>query len=164
MTERAPPEPPCRPPRPTAPPPPAPAAAPTPVQAGSHALVCADHGAPVPRGRIGSRVGTARCEIAGALVLIVVLIFIIENAHAVTITFFGAHLRISLAVALLLAAIAGALHGRRRNGADHPAANDHAPQPTRAPGREVGIRETSTLGSTGSAVLLAAYRVVERTL
>jgi uncharacterized integral membrane protein len=47
--------------------------------------------------------------IAGALVLIVVLIFIIENAHAVTITFFGAHLRISLAVALLLAAIAGAL-------------------------------------------------------
>jgi uncharacterized integral membrane protein len=47
--------------------------------------------------------------IAGALVLIVVLVFIIENAHAVTITFFGAHLRISLAVALLLAAIAGAL-------------------------------------------------------
>ena len=47
--------------------------------------------------------------IGGALVLIVVLIFIIENAHAVTITFFGAHLRVSLAVALLLAAIAGAL-------------------------------------------------------
>ena len=41
--------------------------------------------------------------------LIVVLIFIIENAHAVTITFFGAHLQISLAVALLLAAVAGAL-------------------------------------------------------
>ena len=38
-----------------------------------------------------------------------VLIFIIENAHTVTITFFGAHGRISLAVALLLAAIAGAL-------------------------------------------------------
>jgi lipopolysaccharide assembly protein A len=62
------------------------------------------------RGRLGSRIGTARTAlIAGALVLIVVLIFIIENAHAVTITFFGAHLRISLAVALLLAAIAGAL-------------------------------------------------------
>jgi putative membrane protein len=65
---------------------------------------------PPPRRPRGSRIGTARTAlIAGALVLIVVLIFIIENAHAVTITFFGAHLRISLAVALLLAAIAGAL-------------------------------------------------------
>jgi uncharacterized integral membrane protein len=66
---------------------------------------------PTPRrGALGSRIGTARTAmIAGALVLIVVLIFIIENAHTVTITFFGAHLRISLAVALLLAAIAGAL-------------------------------------------------------
>jgi putative membrane protein len=66
---------------------------------------------PAPRrGRLGSRIGTARTAlIAGALVLIVVLIFIIENAHAVTISFFGAHGQISLAVALLLAAIAGAL-------------------------------------------------------
>ena len=65
---------------------------------------------PPPREAKGSRIGTARTAlIAGALVLIVVLVFIIENAHAVTITFFGAHLRISLAVALLLAAIAGAL-------------------------------------------------------
>jgi putative membrane protein len=62
------------------------------------------------RGMLGSRIGAAHAAlIAGALVLIVVLIFIIENAHAVTITFFGAHLRVSLAVALLLAAIAGAL-------------------------------------------------------
>ena len=62
------------------------------------------------RGSVGSRIGTARTAlIAGALVLIVVLIFIIENAHTVTITFFGAHGRISLAVALLLAAVAGAL-------------------------------------------------------
>lgn len=67
--------------------------------------------APPPQvGRLGSRIGTARAAlIAGAVVLIVVLVFIVENAHAVTITFFGAHLRISLAVALLLAAIAGAL-------------------------------------------------------
>jgi putative membrane protein len=80
--------------------PPAPAPAPTPAQA-----------APTPRrGSLGSRIGTARTAlIAGALVLILVLVFIIENAHAVTITFFGAHLQISLAVALLLAAIAGAL-------------------------------------------------------
>jgi uncharacterized integral membrane protein len=47
--------------------------------------------------------------IAGAAVLIVVLIFIIQNAQAVNISFLGAHLRLSLAVALLLAVIAGAL-------------------------------------------------------
>ena len=47
--------------------------------------------------------------IAGVLALIVVMIFIIQNAHAVNISFLGAHLRLSLAVALFLAAIAGAL-------------------------------------------------------
>jgi len=47
--------------------------------------------------------------IAGAVGLIVVMIFIIQNAHAVSISFLGAHLRLSLAVALFLAAIAGAL-------------------------------------------------------
>jgi lipopolysaccharide assembly protein A len=47
--------------------------------------------------------------IAGILGLIVVLIFIIQNAHAVNISFLGAHLRLSLAVALFLAAICGAL-------------------------------------------------------
>ena len=47
--------------------------------------------------------------IAGIAALIVVLIFIIQNAHAVSISFLGAHLHLSLAVALLLAAIAGAL-------------------------------------------------------
>ncbi len=47
--------------------------------------------------------------IAGAVGLIVVMIFIIQNAHAVNISFLGAHLRLSLAVALFLAAIGGAL-------------------------------------------------------
>jgi uncharacterized integral membrane protein len=47
--------------------------------------------------------------IAGVAGLIVVMIFIIQNAHAVNISFLGAHLRLSLAVALVLAAIAGAL-------------------------------------------------------
>ncbi|HLN70839.1 MAG TPA: lipopolysaccharide assembly protein LapA domain-containing protein [Streptosporangiaceae bacterium] len=47
--------------------------------------------------------------IAGTAALIVVMIFIIQNTHAVNITFLGAHLHISLAVALLLAAVAGAL-------------------------------------------------------
>jgi lipopolysaccharide assembly protein A len=47
--------------------------------------------------------------IAGAAGLVVVMIFIIQNTHAVEISFFGAHLHLSLAVALFLAAIAGAL-------------------------------------------------------
>jgi putative membrane protein len=47
--------------------------------------------------------------IAGFAVLIVVVIFVIQNASAVNISFLGAHLRMSLAVALLLAVIAGAL-------------------------------------------------------
>src|ERR1700722_9699304 len=65
---------------------------------------------PASRERAGSRIGQVRTVlIAGAVVLILVLIFIIENAHAVTIVYFGAHLRLSLAVALLLAAVGGAL-------------------------------------------------------
>jgi lipopolysaccharide assembly protein A len=47
--------------------------------------------------------------IAGIAALIVVMIFIIQNTHTVNITFLGAHLHLPLAVALLLAAIAGAL-------------------------------------------------------
>jgi lipopolysaccharide assembly protein A len=47
--------------------------------------------------------------IAGIAALIVVMIFIIQNTNAVNISFLGAHLHLSLAVALLLAAIAGAL-------------------------------------------------------
>jgi putative membrane protein len=47
--------------------------------------------------------------IAATAGLVVVMIFIIQNAHAVNISFLGAHMRVSLAVALLLAAIAGAL-------------------------------------------------------
>ena len=47
--------------------------------------------------------------IVAFLALIVVVIFIIQNAHAVSISFLGAHLQLSLAVALLLAAIGGAL-------------------------------------------------------
>jgi lipopolysaccharide assembly protein A len=47
--------------------------------------------------------------IAAVAGLIIVMIFIVQNAHAVNISFLGAHLRLSLAVALLFAAIAGAL-------------------------------------------------------
>ena len=38
-----------------------------------------------------------------------VVIFIIQNTHAVNVSFLGAHPHLSLAVALLIAAIAGAL-------------------------------------------------------
>ncbi len=62
------------------------------------------------RGRGHTRISGLRTGlIAGVAVLIVVLIFIIQNTHAVNISFLGAHLHLSLAVALLLAAIAGAL-------------------------------------------------------
>jgi lipopolysaccharide assembly protein A len=65
--------------------------------------------APRPR-RMHTRIsGMHAGLIAGSAGLIVVMIFIIQNAHAVNISFLGAHLRLSLAVALFLAAIAGAL-------------------------------------------------------
>jgi lipopolysaccharide assembly protein A len=65
---------------------------------------------PVPRPRLHTRISGMRTGlIAGVAALIVVMIFIIQNAHAVNISFLGAHLQLSLAVALLLAAIAGAL-------------------------------------------------------
>ncbi len=47
--------------------------------------------------------------IGGLIGLVLVMIFIIQNAHAVSIHYLGAHLHLSLAVALVLAAIAGAL-------------------------------------------------------
>jgi lipopolysaccharide assembly protein A len=61
-------------------------------------------------GRMHTRISGMRTSlIAAAAGLTVVMIFIIQNARAVSITFLGAHLRLSLAVALFLAAIAGAL-------------------------------------------------------
>ena len=66
--------------------------------------------APARTGRTRTRISGMRTSlIAAAAGLIVVMIFIIQNAHAVNISFLGAHLRLSLAVALFLAAIAGAL-------------------------------------------------------
>jgi putative membrane protein len=64
----------------------------------------------IKTGRTRTRISGMRTGlIAGAAGLVVVMIFIIQNAHAVNVSFLGAHLRLSLAVALLLAAIAGAL-------------------------------------------------------
>jgi lipopolysaccharide assembly protein A len=65
---------------------------------------------PPEAARMHTRISGMRTSlIAAAVGLVVVMIFIIQNAHAVNISFLGAHLRLSLAVALLLAAIAGAL-------------------------------------------------------
>jgi lipopolysaccharide assembly protein A len=66
---------------------------------------------PAPRrGRLRTRISGLHVGlIAATAALILVLIFIIQNAHAVQISFLGAHLRLSLAVALFFAAIAGAL-------------------------------------------------------
>jgi len=65
---------------------------------------------PPRRERLHTRISGLRTGlIGGVAVLIVVLIFIIQNTHAVNISFLGAHMHLSLAVALLLAAVAGAL-------------------------------------------------------
>ncbi|SRR6266480_790929 len=65
--------------------------------------------APQP-GRLHTRISGLRTGlIAGFAILIVVMIFIIQNTHPLNISFLGAYLHLSLAVALLLAAIAGAL-------------------------------------------------------
>jgi uncharacterized integral membrane protein len=47
--------------------------------------------------------------VAGAVVLLLLLIFILENTQRVKISFLGAHGHVSLGVALLLAAVGGAL-------------------------------------------------------
>lgn len=65
---------------------------------------------PPRRGRAHTRIsGMHTGLIAGVAVLALVLVFIIQNTHAVGISFLGAHAHLSLAVALLLAAIAGAV-------------------------------------------------------
>ena len=47
--------------------------------------------------------------ITAAILLILLVVFLAQNAHTVEIHFLGAHLHVSLAVAMLGAAVAGAL-------------------------------------------------------
>jgi len=47
--------------------------------------------------------------IAAVLVLVLLLVFILENTRTVTISYFGASAHLALGVALLLAAVGGAL-------------------------------------------------------
>jgi uncharacterized integral membrane protein len=63
-----------------------------------------------PRQRRASRLGSAHAGLIGAaVVLVLLLVFILENAHSVNVGFLGAHLRLPLAIALLLAGVGGAL-------------------------------------------------------
>jgi uncharacterized integral membrane protein len=47
--------------------------------------------------------------VAGAIVLILLLVFILENTQSVEVSYFGASGHVALGVALLLAAVGGAL-------------------------------------------------------
>jgi len=47
--------------------------------------------------------------VSAAILLVLLVVFLIQNAHTVEIHFLGGHLRVSLAVAMLTAAVAGAL-------------------------------------------------------
>lgn len=53
--------------------------------------------------------GTYKSLIGGTLVLILLLVFILENTKRVKVTYFGASGHLALGVALLFAAVAGAL-------------------------------------------------------
>lgn len=47
--------------------------------------------------------------LAAAVLLVLLVVFLAQNSHTVEISFLGAHLHVSLAVAMLAAAVAGAL-------------------------------------------------------
>lgn len=70
--------------------------------------------APPPPGpqrqRLSTRIsGIRNGQIAGTAAVIAVVIFIIQNTHAINISFLGVHLVLPQAMALFLAALAGAL-------------------------------------------------------
>jgi uncharacterized integral membrane protein len=53
--------------------------------------------------------GTYKSLIVGTLILVLLLVFILENTSRVKVTYFGASGHLALGVALLFAAVAGAL-------------------------------------------------------
>lgn len=97
----------------------------------------------IPRTRAG---GVWVALALSAVVLLLLLVFILENQQNVRIGYFGAHAQLPLGVALLLAAVGGALlavvagtarimqlraHARRRrNGQAQPRAQGSSPQPS----------------------------------
>lgn len=89
-----------------------------PSGAGSPATPASSEAAPAPSDRKRqSRAKPPRTRtssaftglVAGAIVLILLLIFILENTQSVKISFLGASGHLALGVALLLAAVGGAL-------------------------------------------------------
>jgi uncharacterized integral membrane protein len=87
--------------------------------------------------------------IAGIGSLILLVIFLAQNAHPVHITFFGVHGSVSLAAALLVAAVAGALvavaagtaritHFRRTMRRTSTAGHTHAPANDTQRGQNAG--------------------------
>jgi len=67
-------------------------------------------GAATARRRRLTRLSSAHTGlIAAAVLLVLLLVFILENSRSVTVEFLGAHAHLPLAVALLLAAVGGAL-------------------------------------------------------
>ena len=63
-----------------------------------------------PRGRRPTRISSLHVGlIAGSVILVLLTVFLIQNAHTVQVSFVGLHLHVSLAVAMLIAALAGAL-------------------------------------------------------
>jgi uncharacterized integral membrane protein len=62
-----------------------------------------------PRGR-PTRIGSLHVGlVVAAAALVLLVIFLVQNARTVEVSFLGGHLRVSLAVAMLIAAVAGAL-------------------------------------------------------
>ena len=91
-------------------------AAPAPPASASASASLNTSGAPVDPGakhqsrRRPTRISSLHVGlITAAILLVLLVIFLAQNAHTVEIHFLGAHLRVSLAVAMLAAAVAGAL-------------------------------------------------------
>jgi uncharacterized integral membrane protein len=92
--------------------PPADAVALFPVSASLAQRPAIDGPAP-PRPRLPARIsglstGLRTALVAGIVALVVLVIFVIQNAHVIQVSFLGIDIRLYLAVALLLTLIAGA--------------------------------------------------------
>ena len=62
---------------------------------------------PPPSASAGRRRGIAAAQIVGAVLLLIVIVFILENTRTVTMRLIFPEVRVSLAVALLIAALLG---------------------------------------------------------
>jgi lipopolysaccharide assembly protein A len=79
---------------------------PAPASAAASPVVQPDQSASRRPTRLGSlHVGL----VVAAVALVLLVIFLVQNAHTVEVSFLGGHLQVSLAVAMLTASVAGAL-------------------------------------------------------